>query len=45
MALPPNDPLLVNWTQNFLNGLEKEGDLKMLEEKWFKDTSWISQLP
>jgi polar amino acid transport system substrate-binding protein len=45
VALPPNDPLLVNWVQNFLNGLEKEGDLKMLEEKWFKDTSWVSQLP
>ena len=45
VALPPNDPLLVNWVQNLLNGMEKEGDLKMLEEKWFKDTSWMSLLP
>jgi polar amino acid transport system substrate-binding protein len=45
VALPPNDPLLVNWVQNFLNALEKMGDMKMLMEKWFKDTSWIKQLP
>lgn len=45
VALPPNDPLLVNWVQNFLNGLEKGGDLKILEERWFKDTSWVSLLP
>ena len=45
VALPPNDPLLVNWVQNFLNALEKMGDMKMLMEKWFKDTSWVKQLP
>jgi polar amino acid transport system substrate-binding protein len=45
VALPPNDPLLVNWVQNFLGGLGIEGDLKMLEEKWFKDSSWVSLLP
>jgi polar amino acid transport system substrate-binding protein len=45
VALPPNDPLLVNWVQNFLQTLEKTGQTKMLMEKWFKDTSWVSQLP
>ena len=25
VALPPNDPLLVNWVQNFLQTLEKTG--------------------
>jgi polar amino acid transport system substrate-binding protein len=45
VALPPNDPLLVNWVQNFLNALEKTGEMKMLMEKWFKDTSWVKQLP
>jgi polar amino acid transport system substrate-binding protein len=45
VALPPSDPLLVNWVQNFLNTLEKTGQMKMLLEKWFKDTSWVSQLP
>ena len=43
--MPPNDPLMVNWVQNFLNALEKMGDMKMLMEKWFKDTSWVKQLP
>jgi hypothetical protein len=37
--------LLVNWVQNFLQTLEKTGQMKMLLEKWFKDTSWVSQLP
>jgi polar amino acid transport system substrate-binding protein len=45
IALPPNDPLLVNWVQNFLNALDKMGDMEMLKEKWFKDSSWVSQLP
>ncbi len=45
IALPPNDPLLVNWLQNFLNLLEKTGELRVLGEKWFKDPSWVSELP
>jgi polar amino acid transport system substrate-binding protein len=45
IALPPNDPLLVNWVQNFLNTLEKTGEMQLLLERWFKDTSWVSRLP
>ncbi len=45
IALPPNDPLLVNWVQNFLNTLEKNGAMEQLLERWFKDTSWVSRLP
>jgi polar amino acid transport system substrate-binding protein len=45
IALPPNDPLLVNWVQNFLHALDKMGDMEMLMEKWFKNSSWVSQLP
>ena len=45
VALPPNDPLLVNWVQNFLTALERGGEMKVLLEKWFKDTSWVSRLP
>jgi len=44
VALPAGDPLLVNWVQNFLQTLEKTGQTKMLLEKWFKDTSWVSRL-
>ena len=45
VALPPNDPLLVNWVQNALHLLEKTGELNVLMERWFKDTSWVSRLP
>ncbi len=45
VALPPNDPLLVNWVQNFLSTLEKVGELQMITDRWFKDASWISRLP
>ncbi len=45
IALPPNDPLLVNWVQNFLHALEKTGEMEHLLERWFKDTSWVSRLP
>ena len=45
VALPPNDPLLVNWLQNFFHLLEKTGELKTLTDRWFKDTSWVNRLP
>jgi polar amino acid transport system substrate-binding protein len=45
VALPAGDPLLVNWVQNFLQTLEKSGEMKGLLEKWFKDTSWVNRLP
>lgn len=45
VALPANDPLLVNWVQNSLNFLEKTGEYEVLMQRWFKDTSWISRLP
>ncbi len=45
IAIPPNDLLLLNWLQNFLNTLEKEGSLARMGERWFKDSSWVSRLP
>ena len=45
VALPPKEPLLVNWVQNFLNTLEKTGGMEALVERWFKDASWINRLP
>jgi polar amino acid transport system substrate-binding protein len=45
VALPANDPLLVNWVQNSLNFLEKSGEIEGLMSRWFKDTSWLGQLP
>ena len=45
IALPANDPLLVNWVGNFLETLEGTGELIKLHERWFKDGSWIKELP
>jgi polar amino acid transport system substrate-binding protein len=44
IAIPANDLLLVNWLQNFLNSMEKSGELKALEDKWVKDVSWLSRI-
>jgi polar amino acid transport system substrate-binding protein len=44
IALPANDPLLVNLVQNFLNTLEKSGDLEVIVKRWFMDTSWVGRL-
>ena len=45
IALPGNDPLLVNWTQNWLRELEASGSLELMKDRWFKNVSWLSQLP
>ena len=45
IAIPANDPLLINWVDNFLLTLEGSGALEMLTEKWFKDSSWLKKLP
>lgn len=45
VALPANDPLLVNWVQNSLNFLEKTGEMDGIMVRWLKDNSWLSRLP
>ena len=44
IALSPNDPLLLNWAQNFVAVLINSGELSLLEKKWFEDASWVPQL-
>ncbi len=44
IALPPNDPLLLNWVQNLLNNLINSGELEVIRQRWFNDASWVSQL-
>jgi len=34
VALPANDPLLMNWTTNFLERLDKTETLEVLADKW-----------
>src|SRR2546425_12494118 len=45
IALSGSDPLLVNWTQNWLRELEATGALERTTERWFKDTAWLGRLP
>ena len=35
IALPGNDPLFINWTENFLKRLEGTGLFKGLSKRWF----------
>jgi polar amino acid transport system substrate-binding protein len=44
IAIPANDFLLINWLQNLLNTMQKDGSLEMIVNRWFKDGSWVSQL-
>jgi polar amino acid transport system substrate-binding protein len=44
VALPPNDPLLVNWTQNALADLEDSGAIYDTMYNWFEEDSWVKQL-
>lgn len=45
IALPANDPLLVNWTENWLREMEASGSLAQIRHRWFTETSWLSRLP
>ena len=45
IAIQKDDPLLTNWLENFLGALAGSGDLKELQEEWFKGGSWINELP
>ncbi|UCD79730.1 MAG: transporter substrate-binding domain-containing protein [Desulfobacterales bacterium] len=44
IAVPPNDPLLVNWLQNTLNNIEGSGMLDELKLKWFAEGDWLDKL-
>jgi len=45
IAMPANDPLLVNLVENLLNTLEGGGKLDELRERWFENGSWLKELP
>ena len=45
IALPDNDPLFVNWVDNYLTTLEDSGALEELTWEWFKNSDWLSKLP
>jgi len=45
IALPADDPLLVNLVENYLRTLEDSGILTGLKAKWFSHGEWIAELP
>ncbi len=44
IAIPANDPLLMNWTTNTLNSIEASGSLDELKLKWFTEGDWLEEL-
>lgn len=44
IALPADDPLLLNLVQNFLNTIEDTGELTLLKARWLADGSWLEEL-
>ena len=44
IAIPANDPLLMNWTHNTLNNIEGSGILDELKLKWFAEGNWLNKL-
>jgi ABC-type amino acid transport substrate-binding protein len=45
MALPPNDPLLINLVENYFGTIELTGLVEPLHEKWYANGAWLFQLP
>jgi polar amino acid transport system substrate-binding protein len=45
VGIPANDPLLVNWVENFLNIAEETGLLDRLRQRWFLNGTWLKKLP
>jgi polar amino acid transport system substrate-binding protein len=45
VGIAGDDPLLVNWVENFMIRIKGTGHLEMLTNRWFKDASWVNQLP
>ena len=38
------DTLLINWLTNYMNMLDGSGQLKKLNNRWFKSSSWMKNL-
>jgi polar amino acid transport system substrate-binding protein len=44
IVLPPTDPLLLNLVQNFLTSMVNSGEMEVIRQRWFNDSSWVNQL-
>jgi polar amino acid transport system substrate-binding protein len=45
IALPPDDPLLLNLVENYLDAVTATGGLEALHKKWFENGAWLVNLP
>jgi polar amino acid transport system substrate-binding protein len=45
IALPSDDPLLINLVQNYLVTLETTGLLTQLKARWLNHGAWVAELP
>ena len=45
IAMPGDDPLLINLVTNFLNTMRSSGQMDLLKERWFGDSSWMRRMP
>ncbi len=45
IAIPANDPLLVNWLQNFLVSFKGSGELERITKYWLDNGAWLKLLP
>jgi polar amino acid transport system substrate-binding protein len=45
IALPADEPLLLNLVQNYLNTMRETGQLTLLKARWLADGSWLEELP
>lgn len=44
IALPADDPQLLNLVENYLKALELTSAMEMLDMKWFQDGTWLQDL-
>ncbi len=45
IALPADDPLLLNLVQNYLHTIDDTGQLMQLQAHWLADGWWLAELP
>jgi polar amino acid transport system substrate-binding protein len=45
IAIAPNDPLLINLVENYIAALEATGAMAALQDKWFGNGTWLTQVP
>jgi polar amino acid transport system substrate-binding protein len=41
----PEDTLLINWVENFMNLMQGSGQLKEMTKKWLSGGAWVNELP